>query len=263
VEIDLYQVDAFASERFSGNPAAVCPLAAWLPDAILRAIAAENNLSETAFVVTGEGCFELRWFTPACEVELCGHATLATAYVISTWLDPGRERFVFHTRYSGVLEVVRTGDLFTMDFPAQPATRIEDSRALEAAVGGPVCEAWVAVKTLAVLGDAAAVRNARPVLDQIGDLPGDGLILTARGSDVDFVARYFAPHRGVPEDPVTGSAYCSLTPYWSERLGKRRMVARQLSRRGGMVEVEHRGDRVAISGRAVPYLVGRIDVPAA
>lgn len=260
VHIDLYQVDAFSERRFAGNPAAVCPLGGWLDDATLAAIAAENNLSETAFLVRENVGYELRWFTPVCEVELCGHATLASAFVIATVLDPGSDRFTFRTRRSGTLEVERSGDLYTLDFPSRPAVPLTDTTALGEIAGARIVEGWVAVKTMAVLKDEEAVRAATPSMARIADLAGDGLIVTAPGRDVDFVARYFAPHRGVPEDPVTGSAYCSLTPYWSARLGKRRLTARQVSRRGGSLWLEDRGERVGIAGHAALYMVGRISV---
>ena len=258
-EIPLYQVDAFAAETFAGNPAAVCPLEAWLPDEVLQAIALENNLSETAFLVrTGEG-YDLRWFTPVHEVDLCGHATLGSAQVIATHLEPGCEKIAFMTR-SGRLEVLREGALYTMDFPAQVPTRVADVSPFAAALGAPPLEAWVAGKTMAVLASQADVLAAMPDLDKVLALPGDGLIITAPGEDCDFVSRYFAPHGGIPEDPVTGSAHCVLTPYWAERLGKSRMTARQVSRRGGELTVELRGERVMISGRVAPYLEGRIFV---
>lgn len=258
-EIPLYQVDAFASETFAGNPAAVCPLDRWLPDAVMQAIAQENNLSETAFLVkTGEG-YDLRWFTPLCEVDLCGHATLGSAHVIATHLEPGRESIVFMTR-SGRLEVTRAGELYTMDFPARRPTRVADAGPFAAALGGPPLEAWAAGKTMAVLASQADVLAAAPDLDKVLALPGDGLIVTAPGEGCDFVSRYFAPHGGIPEDPVTGSAHCVLAPYWAERLGKSRMTARQVSRRGGELTVELRGERVLIGGRVAPYLEGRIFV---
>ena len=258
-EIPLYQVDAFAAETFAGNPAAICPLDTWLPDEVLQAIALENNLSETAFLVkTGEG-YDLRWFTPVHEVDLCGHATLGSAHVIATHLEPGCEAVAFMTR-SGRLEVARDGALYTMDFPAQVPSRVDDAAPFAAALGSAPLETWVAGKTMAVLASQADVLAATPDLDKVLALPGDGLIITAPGEDCDFVSRYFAPHGGIPEDPVTGSAHCVLTPYWSERLGKSRMTARQVSKRGGELTVELRGDRVLISGRVAPYLEGRIFV---
>lgn len=257
--LPIYQVDAFASEVFAGNPAAVCPLEAWLPDEVMQAIATENNLSETAFLVRTGADYDLRWFTPAVEVDLCGHATLGSAYVVASHLEPGRERIVFRSR-SGPLTVTRDGELFTLDFPAQPPERLDDHAAVEAALGRAVEELWRAGKTMAVLADEAAVLAARPDLAKVAALPGDGLIVTAPGRERDFVSRYFAPHAGIPEDPVTGSAHCVLAPYWARRLGKARLTARQVSSRGGELTVEDKGDRVLISGRVAPYLEGRITI---
>ena len=256
--VDLYRVNAFADRSFAGNPAAVCPLESWLPDATMQAIAVENRVSETAFFVPTGEAYELRWFAPLSEVELCGHATLATAFAIATYIDRGRERFEFRTRYSGTLIVQRDDDVYTLDFPARPAERVDDLSRWSEIAGARVLEGYVAVKTMAVLESATDVAKAAPLLERIAELPGDGLIITAPGRDVDFVARYFAPHRGVPEDPVTGSAYCSLAPYWARRLGKRRLTAHQLSKRGGALTVEDIGARVHISGRAIPYFTGRI-----
>jgi len=257
--LPIYQVDAFASEVFAGNPAAVCPLDAWLPDETMQAIALENNLSETAFIVKAGQDYDLRWFTPAVEVDLCGHATLGSAYVVATHLEPGRDEVVFHSR-SGPLTVTREGELFTLDFPSRPPERLDDRTAVEAALGSPVEELWRADKTMAVLVDEAAVLAARPDLAKVAALPGDGLIVTAPGRERDFVSRYFAPHAGIPEDPVTGSAHCVLTPYWARRLDKARLSARQVSARGGELVVKDRGQRVLISGRVTPYLEGRIAI---
>lgn len=258
-EIPLYQVDAFAARTFAGNPAAVCPLPDWLPDEMLQSIAAENNLSETAFLVKRGADYDLRWFTPAIEVDLCGHATLGSAYVVSTWLEPGRDRVGFMTK-SGQLEVTRAEDLFTMDFPARPPQRLEDDAAFDDALGRSAQQAWRADKNMAVLASEAEVLAARPDLGKVAALAGDGLIVTAPGETCDFVSRYFAPHAGIPEDPVTGSAHCVLTPYWAERLGKTRLSARQISQRGGELTVEARGARVLLSGQVAPYLEGRIFV---
>ncbi len=257
--LPIYQVDAFASEVFAGNPAAVCPLDAWLPGEVMQAIAAENNLPETAFIVKRGGDYELRWFTPAVEVDLCGHATLGSAYVVATHLEPGRNDMVFHSK-SGPLTVTRDGDLLTLDFPSLPPERLDDHSAVEAALGATPEELWRAGMTMAVLADEASVLAARPDLAKVTALPGDGLIVTAPGREHDFVSRYFAPHAGIPEDPVTGSAHCVLTPYWARRLDKARLSARQVSARGGELVVEDRGERVLISGRVAPYLEGRIRV---
>jgi predicted PhzF superfamily epimerase YddE/YHI9 len=259
--MNAYRINAFTSRSFAGNPAVVCPLDEWLPDETLQAIAIENRVSETAFFVRSGDAFELRWFAPAAEVELCGHATLATAFAIGTYIDADRDRFEFRTRWSGTLGVRRKGDVYTLDFPSRAAIPVDGVGTWNEIAGTRVVEHWVAVKTLAVCASEADVARARPQMERIAELPGDGLILTAPGSDTDFVVRYFAPHRGVPEDPVTGSAYCSLAPYWSRRLGRKRLSARQLSKRGGEVTVEHAGERVLISGRATPYFVGEIATP--
>lgn len=263
-EVTLYQVDAFTDRPFGGNPAAVCPLEAWLPDATLQAIAAENNLSETAyFVPEGDG-YRLRWFTPTIEVDLCGHATLASAYVIANHVEPGVEAIVFHSA-SGPLRVARQGDVYTLDFPSEAPLPFDDggrvARALgirpQAVLKAPRVDGG---KLMALLADEAEVRAMRPDLAKVADLPGDGLIITAEGGSVDFVSRYFAPHAGIPEDPVTGSAHCVLTPFWAERLGKTQLRARQISARGGDLTVEHKGARTLISGTVAPYLEGRIRV---
>ena len=258
-ELPLYQVDAFTSEVFGGNPAAVCPLDQWLPDDVMQAVAAENNLSETAFIVKRDEDYDLRWFTPAIEVDICGHATLASAFVIANNLEAGRDKIVFHSR-SGPLTVTRDGELYTLDFPAKMPERVDDLAAVEAALGVRPLELWRNVKSMAVLADQAAVLAVEPDMALIAALPGDGLIVTAPGDDCDFVSRYFAPHAGIPEDPVTGSAHCVLTPYWARRLDKPRMSARQVSQRGGELTVEDRGERVLISGRVAPYMEGRITI---
>jgi PhzF family phenazine biosynthesis protein len=258
-EIPIYQIDAFASRVFGGNPAAVCPLDAWLEDDVLQAIAMENNLSETAYLlVRDDGDYDLRWFTPTVEVDLCGHATLASAYVIAEELEPGRDHVRFHTR-SGPLEVKRDGDLYALDFPSQPPRPVtpELARTVSEALGSEPLEVHRAIKFLALLANEQAVLDARPDLSQVAHLD-DGLIITAPGEDCDFVSRYFAPHAGIPEDPVTGSAHCVLTPFWSRRLDKAHMSARQVSKRGGELEVEDRGARVTIAGRCTPYMSGRI-----
>jgi len=258
-EIPLYQVDAFAAQAFAGNPAAVCPLEAWLPDRVMQAIAAENNLSETAFLVKNGGDYDLRWFTPTTEVDLCGHATLGSAYVIATHLEPGRDSIGFNTK-SGRLEATRAGALFTLDLPALRPEPWADGGAVAAALGQQPREVLRAIMVLAVLDDVAVVRAATPDLAKVKALDGDGLIVTAPGEDCDFVSRYFAPHAGIDEDPVTGSAHSSLACYWSRRLGKPRLSARQISARGGVLEVEDRGARVRVAGRVAPYLEGRIRV---
>ncbi len=269
-EIPIYQVDAFTAQVFAGNPAAVCPLETWLPDAVMQAIALENNLSETAFVVkrgaSGErdgAEYDLRWFTPAHEVDLCGHATLGSAYVIANHLDGGAVEIKFHTR-SGLLTVTRDGEIYTLDFPVLPPTRIDGdpavAQAVGAALGAAPLELWDQMDMMAVFGSEAEVAALVPDMNKVAALDTRGVIATAPGDTCDFVSRFFAPRAGIPEDPVTGSAHCITTPYWAEQLGKNRMSARQISARGGALEVELSGERVRISGRVAPYLEGRIRV---
>ncbi len=258
-EVPIYQVDAFASRVFAGNPAAVCPLDDWLPDEVLQAIAVENNLSETAFLVKRGADFDLRWFTPASEVDLCGHATLGSAYVIANYLDNGSTEVRFHSR-SGPLTVTREGDLYTLDFPALPPRRLEDSAAVAEALGAAPAELWDEMDLMAVFASQAEVAALAPDMAKVVQLETRGVIATAPGETCNFVSRFFAPRSKIPEDPVTGSAHCILTPYWSGRLGKTKMSARQISARGGELEVEARGERVLISGRVAPYMEGRIRV---
>ncbi len=262
MKIPLYQLDAFSRVPFGGNPAAVCPLERWLPDETLQAIAAENNLAETAFFVRENGTYRLRWFTPVVEMPLCGHATLATGHVILNLLEPGRERVRFET-LSGPVEVSRDGERLSMDFPALPLKRELDPDLVAAAIGVRPQALWEADRGMALLADPAQVRELRPDIGQIAELPFKSLIVTARGfdGDCDFVSRFFAPQLGIPEDPVTGSAHCVLTPYWSSVLGKASLFARQLSPRGGELWVEDRGARVRLSGDCVLVIEGSFAVP--
>ena len=268
MRIPLFQVDAFSDRVFAGNPAAVCPLDTWLPDDRLQAIAAENNLSETAFFVPRDGGFELRWFTPTVEVELCGHATLASGFVIATLLRPGSDRIEFDTRKAGRLTVTRDADLFTLDFPARPASPAQPHSDLVAALGGPQPEQILLSagnhgegNYLVVYRSESDVRSLRPRFADLAGPQGCGVIVTAAGTDgIDFVSRYFAPAAGIDEDPVTGSTHCTLTPYWAARLGKDMLHARQVSARGGALTCTLRGDRVLIAGGAVLYLEGSIHV---
>jgi len=259
MKLPLYHVDAFTSHLFGGNPAAVVPLDEWLPDDVLGAIAAENNLPETAFVLPEQDPAPLRWFTPAVEVDLCGHATLATAHVLFQHLLTGRDRLSFSTR-SGTLTVTRDGELLSMDFPARSGSEIEVTAELVAALESRPSQVYRARDLMAVFEAESDVRDLAPDLQRVAALDTFGLIVTAPGTDVDFVSRFFAPARGVPEDPVTGSSHCTLVPYWAARLGKNRLTARQLSRRGGELYCTLRGDRVDIGGRAVEYLRGEITV---
>ena len=265
--VPLFQVDAFTDRPFAGNPAAVCPLEGWLPDATMQAVAAENNLSETAFFVPrADGGFDLRWFTPTTEVDLCGHATLASAFVLMTRLDSSRDRVTFHSA-SGPLAVTRDADRFVLDFPARSATPCEPPAGLARALG-VAPEAIRAVLRardhVVVLDDAETVRMLTPDLEWVRRLDAFAVCVTAPGTggeaDVDFVSRFFAPARGVSEDPVTGSSHCTLTPYWADRLGRARLRARQVSARGGELWLELTGHRVGIGGQAVLVLEGTLRV---
>jgi PhzF family phenazine biosynthesis protein len=245
MRIPFYHVDAFARRPFEGNPAAVCPLESWLPDATLQAIAAEHNLSETAFYVARGSSYDLRWFTPEVEIELCGHATVASAHVI---LEVRREssasRLTFHSK-SGELAVDKDDDLYTLDFPARPPQACPTPRGLTAALGATPQTVLAARDYFCVFDTEDEVLALQPDMAAIAKLDRFAVCVTAPGTDCDFVSRFFAPGKGVPEDPVTGSAHCSLIPYWAERLDKNTLFARQRSRRGGELWCANRGDRVA------------------
>jgi PhzF family phenazine biosynthesis protein len=257
MKILMYQVDAFTDTLFGGNPAAVCPLTEWLPDDIMQKIAEENNLSETAYFVAEGTGYRLRWFTPVAEVDLCGHATLASAFVILNYLDPSLDAAVFDTQ-SGELIVRRDGDLLAMDFPARPPAPCEVPALLSLALGVRPREVHASRDLMALFDTEEQVRALRPNMNLLGQVDTFAVIVTAPGSDRDFVSRFFAPRGGIVEDPVTGSAHCTLTPYWSRRLGKTNLYARQVSARGGELWCELRGDRVVIKGRAVKFLEGEI-----
>jgi len=259
MKLPLYQLDAFSGRVFGGNPAAVCPLGDWLDDGLLQAIAAENNLAETAFFVRGPRGIELRWFTPTIEVDLCGHATLATAALILDHLGPERDAVAFETR-SGRLMVQRDGEGFAMDFPADPPAPVEPCAGLVEALGAQPLEILAGRDYLVRLADESTVRRLVPDLAALARVDRRGVIVTAPGQVYDFVSRFFAPGAGVPEDPVTGSAHCALAPYWSRELGKRELRAFQLSARGGEVLCAHLGDRVRLWGRCAFYLEGQITV---
>jgi PhzF family phenazine biosynthesis protein len=259
VKLPIYQVDAFARRLFAGNPAAVCPLNEWLDDATMQSIAAENNLSETAFLVRRGECYDLRWFTPVSEVDLCGHATLGSAFVVFEYLDRDARSVRFNTR-SGELRVERKGDLLSMDFPARPPQACEPDTALAAALGKAPQELWASRDYMAVYESEEEVRALAPDMKALAAVGHFAAIVTAPGREADFVSRFFAPAGGVDEDPVTGSAHCTLVPYWSKRLGKTELRALQVSSRGGELFCRDRGDRVEMAGRAVPYLEGFINV---
>ena len=261
MKIKQYQVDAFSTQIFSGNPAAVCPLDHWLDDELLQAIAAENNLSETAFFVPTELGFQLRWFTPLAEVNLCGHATLAAAHVLFEILDYPRTNIAFSTR-SGILNVTRDGSMLRMDFPAVPAQPCAAPAALLAGLGVHGAAILAADDYFVVVADEATVRSIQPDFGKLAELDLRGVCVTARGDNVDFVSRFFAPKLGIPEDPVTGSAHCTLTPYWAEKLGHSKLQARQISKRGGDIQCELNGDRVTLAAYAVTFMHGEILLPA-
>ena len=257
MQLKQYQIDAFTDEVFRGNPAAVVPLTSWLDDALLQAIAEENNLAETAFFVSSEQGFQLRWFTPVKEVDLCGHATLATAYVIFEILGYSERTIAFETR-SGKLLVKKQGRLLEMDFPSRPPTPCAVAEALVGGLGQRPVEVLAADDYLAVFDSEATVRAITPDHTLLSQLDLRGVVVTAPGADIDFVSRFFAPKYGIPEDPVTGSAHCELAPYWAKRLRKTILKARQISKRGGDIACEVRADRVLISGSAVAFMEAEI-----
>lgn len=255
--IQIYQIDAFASEVFGGNPAAICPLDSWLDDDRMQAIAAENNLSETAFFVADGDGFRLRWFTPKVEVDLCGHATLAAGWLVMERLAPGRDEVRFATR-SGDLYVRRDGDLMALDLPAAPGEKCMPPEALVRGLGAEPSETYRASNYMAVYDNEDAVVALDPDMAALEELYPSGVIASAPGREVDFVSRFFAPGHGIPEDPVTGSAHCTLVPYWSNRLGRQSLEARQISSRGGELRCKDLGPRVAIGGRAVLFMEGKV-----
>jgi PhzF family phenazine biosynthesis protein len=261
MKLKLYQVDAFTDKVFSGNPAAVCPLDSWLKDDLLQNIAMENNLAETAFYVKNGDAYEIRWFTPAVEVDLCGHATLASAYVLFNYQGHSDKTVKFLSRRSGVLSVERDADLLKLNFPTDVFRRVDLSSELHACVDKTPVEAYKG-KTdfMLVFESERDIRDLKPAINQISMLPGRGLIVTAPGDNVDFVSRFFGPQTGINEDPVTGSAHTTLTPYWSKRLGKTELTAMQLSQRVGHLKCKFLNERVEISGKGKEYLIGEIFV---
>ena len=258
--IPIYQVDAFTVRVFGGNPAAVCPLDTWLSAETMQSIAAENNLAETAFIVESESGYDLRWFTPTVEVDLCGHATLAAGYVVLNYLRPELDSVAFETM-SGTLTVTRDGNQLSMDFPSRVPQATAISKSLSDALGKAPLEVHMSRDILAVYDDEASIRALSPDQAKLAAIKdGFGIIVTAKGDDVDFVSRFFVPKAGIPEDPVTGSTHCTLVPFWAERLGRTRLLAQQLSARGGELQCEHRGERVKISGHCVLFLTGTISL---
>lgn len=259
MKLVLYQIDAFAKEPFTGNPAAVCPLESWLPDTVMQSIAAENNLSETAFFVPTENGFHIRWFTPVAEVDLCGHATLASAYVIFNYLGFTEDRINFESK-SGLLRVEKEDDLLVLDFPSQPPVQCAVPEEIVRAFKTNPVDCLKAEDYIVVFEHEDDVALAEPDFSELLKLDLRGVAITAKSNSCDFVARFFGPKLGIDEDPVTGSAYTQLVPYWSQTLGVNKLYAKQLSIRGGELFCEVVGDRVNIAGRAVKYLVGEIDI---
>jgi PhzF family phenazine biosynthesis protein len=253
----IYQVDAFADKPFTGNPAAVCPLDAWISDDLMQTVAAENNLSETAFFVKSGSQYDLRWFTPVHEVDLCGHATLASAYVLFNLMGFNGDKVVFNTR-SGLLTVVKRDEWYEMDFPCQPAEPCETPSAITSLFGDSLVECLTSADYLVVLDSEAEVVKAAPDMSVLKQLDLRGLMITAPGNSYDFVSRFFAPKYGIDEDPVTGSSFTRLIPYWAGKLDKQKMLAKQVSKRGGEVRCALNGDRVAIAGQAVLYMTGKL-----
>ncbi|MBN2178651.1 MAG: PhzF family phenazine biosynthesis protein [Deltaproteobacteria bacterium] len=259
MESTIYQIDAFTDRPFSGNPAAVCPLETWLEDPAMQNIAAENNLSETAFFVKKSDHFELRWFTPVVEVDLCGHATLASTFVIMNYMEPSTTELTFRTK-SGELTVKKAGDLFVMDFPSQPPVPCDTPGNLVAGLDIQPREVLKSEDYLVVLEGEDDVKNTAPDFERLKCLDLRGIIVTAPGRNVDFVSRFFGPSVGINEDPVTGSSHCTLIPYWSKRLGKKKLHALQVSERGGELFCEMQGDRVLIAGKCALYMKGTISL---
>lgn len=259
MKLDIYQADAFTGKLFEGNPAAVCPLDEWLPDTILQNIALENNLSETAFFVKEEGGYRLRWFTPKTEVDLCGHATLASAHILFSQLDYSEPEIVFHSN-SGPLRVRRRENQLVMNFPATLGKKVEPPEGLMEAMGVGSDEVYRASDYMIVLEDEEQVAGLAPDFFSLRKVNTRGIIATAPGNDFDFVSRFFAPAVGIDEDPVTGSAHTMLTPYWAQELGKEELRARQISARGGTVYCKQLDNRVEIAGEAVTYMIGIIEI---
>ncbi len=259
MELSIYHIDAFASELFKGNPAAVCPLEKWLPDGTMQSIANENNLSETAFFVPKGNGFHIRWFTPTSEVDLCGHATLASAYVLFNILNYNKEKIEFESK-SGILSVMKDGDKLTLNFPARSHVPCEIPEEIFKAFNAEPIECLKSEDYIVLFKSESDISSADPDFEQLNKLGLRGVIITAKSDNYDFVARCFFPGIGIQEDPVTGSAYTQLAPYWASKLGKTRFSVKQMSSRGGELTCELVDDRVLISGKAVKYLEGKINI---
>jgi len=260
MKLTIYQVDAFTDQLFGGNPAAICPLEAWLPSETMQKIALENNLSETAFIIPEKDGYYIRWFTPAIEVDLCGHATLATAHALYAEMNYQGEAIKFYSK-SGLLRVQKSGDLYTMNFPIDELKKVDIPQEIVTGLGTPPLEVFKGKDDyLAIFENQQTIEEFDPNFAQLRKLSARGIITSAKGNSVDFVSRCFYPAAGIDEDPVTGSAHTTMTPYWSKVLNKTKLSALQLSARGGVLQCEHLGNRVNISGKAVTYLKGEIYV---
>lgn len=260
MKLTIYQVDAFTKEVFKGNPAAVCPLTEWLPAETMQRIALENNLAETAFFVKTGDVYEIRWFTPTFEIDLCGHATLASAFVIFEILKAEESFIKFHSHKSGELAVEKQNDRLVLDFPSRPVTKSDVPAGLIEALGKAPKEVFKSRDYFLVYENEQEILSIAPNFSKLLEIDALGFIVTAKGDSADFVSRFFAPEVGIFEDPVTGSSHCNLIPYWAERLGKTELFARQVSARGGELFCELKGERVKIGGNAALYLKGEIYV---
>lgn len=262
MKLKIFQVDAFTKDIFSGNPAAVVPLDAWLPDDVMQRIAAENNLAETAFFVRNGDIYEIKWFTPTVEIALCGHATLASAFVLFEILGHDDDKIIFHSHKSGELCVERSGELLVLDFPSYSPAKCEQPALGEILGREPLEIAEAGGYLVALFANEADVAEIKPDFRAMNDLDSHAVVVTAKGSNCDFVSRFFGPAVGVDEDPVTGSSHCRLIPYWAEKLGKTKLFARQISKRGGEIYCELIDDRVKMGGNAALYMKGEIYVDA-
>ena len=260
MKIPIYQVDAFTSELFKGNPAAVCPLKEWLPDQIMQNIAMENNLSETAFFIEENNFFHIRWFTPKAELDLAGHPTLATAHILVNEFKKENNTFIFKTKIGDTLKVTINDNIYLMDFPSRPPEFVDDNNLLHDALGIKPIELLAHRDLIAVFENQNMIKSINPDLEKLKKLNYPSVVITAKGDDSDFVSRNFAPKLGIPEDPVTGSSHCELIPYWSRKLNQKEMVALQISERGGKIICTDMNDRVLIGGEAITFFKGEIEL---
>ena len=260
MKIPIYQVDAFTSKIFEGNPAAVCPLKQWISEDIMQNIAQENNLSETAFFVKKDNNFEIRWFTPVAELDLAGHPTLASAHVILKELKINLNKVIFKTKINDILNVSYKNKIYLMDFQSRDPRVDKNIDQVAEALGSRPKKLYRHRDAVAIFDNEDEVKNIYPNMDKLKNLDYSSVIVTAKGNKIDFVSRNFAPKLGIPEDPVTGSAHCELIPYWSKTLNKKELLAHQISKRGGKLYCTHNGDRVTIGGEAITFLRGEIEI---